>query len=78
MYPILLACNVYIIIVIVGPKERSYSPLLSQRLRDAGAFLTTSESVVFELLGDSKHPHFKEVQALVKTAAPDSGLLTKL
>ncbi|CAI8013728.1 Isochorismatase domain-containing protein 2 [Geodia barretti] len=52
--------------------------LALERLRAAGAFLTTSESVVFELLGDSKHPNFKEVQALVKTSAPDSGLLTKL
>ena len=50
----------------------------TQRLRNAGAFVTTSESVIFELLGDSKHPQFKEVQALVKTSAPDSGLLTKL
>lgn len=29
------------------------------------------------LMGDSKHPNFREVQALVKTAAPDSGLLSK-
>ena len=52
--------------------------IMLQRLRAAGAFLTTSESVVFELLGDSKHASFKEVQVLVKTSAPDSGLLTKL
>lgn len=56
----------------VSPSEST------QRLRNAGAFVTTSESVIFELLGDSKHPQFKEVQALVKTSAPDSGLLTKL
>ena len=50
----------------------------TQRMRQSGAFITTSESLLFELMGDSKHPKFKEVQALIKTSAPDSGLLTKL
>lgn len=49
-----------------------------QRLRQSGAFITTSESVLFMLMGDAKFPNFKEVQALVKTAAPDSGLLSKV
>ena len=51
---------------------------LIQRLRGCGAFITTSEAALFELMGDSKHPKFKEIQNLVKTSAPDSGLLTKL
>ena len=42
-----------------------------------GAIITTSECTLFMLLGDAKHPNFREVQALVKTAAPDSGLLSK-
>ena len=50
----------------------------TQRMRQSGAFISTSESVLFELMGDSKHPQFKQVQPLVKTSAPDSGLLTKL
>lgn len=49
-----------------------------ERLRGCGAFITTSEAALFELMGDSKHPKFKEIQNLVKTSAPDSGLLTKL
>ncbi|EDO42007.1 predicted protein [Nematostella vectensis] len=55
--------------------ERMYA---LDRLRDCGAYITTSESVLFMLLGGAKHPNFKEVQALVKTAAPDSGLLSKV
>lgn len=44
-------------------------------MRQSGAFISTSESIIFELLGDSKHLKFKEVQALIKTSAPDSGLV---
>ena len=54
------------------------SIFIFQRLRQSGAFITTSESVLFSLLGNGKHPNFKEVQALVKTSAPDSGLLSKV
>ncbi len=56
----------------------THTPTHTQRLRAAGAFISTSESVIFELLGDSKHPKFKEVQPLIKTSAPDSGLLSKV
>jgi hypothetical protein len=49
-----------------------------QRMRQSGVFISTSESIIFELLGNSKHPKFKEVQPLIKTSAPDSALLTKL
>lgn len=36
------------------------------RLRDAGVIVTTVEALLFEGMGDSKHPNFKEIQALVK------------
>ncbi|XP_038058224.1 isochorismatase domain-containing protein 1-like [Patiria miniata] len=49
-----------------------------ERLRQAGAIVTTSEAVIFQLLGESKHPKFKEVQALVKAVAPVSGLAPNL
>lgn len=45
------------------------------RMRQSGVFVTTAEAVIFELLGNSKHPQFKEVQALIKTVSPDSGLV---
>ena len=35
-------------------------------MRDYGAKLTCVETVLFELLGSSKHPNFKEVQTLIK------------
>ena len=37
-----------------------------RKMETSGAVLTTTEMAVFELLGDAKHPKFKEVQALFK------------
>ncbi|KAL5006806.1 hypothetical protein ScPMuIL_015612 [Solemya velum] len=48
-----------------------------ERIRQIGATVTTSESVLLQLLGDKDHPNFKEIQSLIKVSAPDSGL-TKL
>ncbi|XP_071478305.1 isochorismatase domain-containing protein 2-like [Diadema antillarum] len=45
------------------------------RMRDCGAFITTSESVLLSLVQDAAHPKFKEIQKLIATSAPDSGLL---
>ncbi|ELR48799.1 Isochorismatase domain-containing protein 2, mitochondrial [Bos mutus] len=45
------------------------------RLRQSGAFLSTSEGLIFQLVGDATHPQFKEIQKLVKEPSPDSGLL---
>jgi len=36
------------------------------RMERAGVILTTAEAAAFELLGDARHPKFKDVQALFK------------
>ncbi len=36
-------------------------------MRDAGARISCSETVLFELLQDSKHPQFKEISQLIKS-----------
>lgn len=52
--------------------DRMYS---FERMKAAGAWLTTSESVILGLVGSSSHPKFKEVQKVILESAPDSGLL---
>uniref|UniRef100_A0A8D0GZE9 Isochorismatase domain containing 2 n=1 Tax=Sphenodon punctatus TaxID=8508 RepID=A0A8D0GZE9_SPHPU len=49
--------------------------LALSRLRQSGAFLTTSEGLILQLVRDAAHPRFREIQKLIKEPAPDSGLL---
>ena len=42
-------------------------------MKQSGAFLKTSENLVFQLCKDANPPEFREMQKLIKTSAPDSG-----
>lgn len=46
-----------------------------ERLRAAGAHLTTSEGIILGLAADSAHPRFKQLQRLVVEPAHHTGLL---
>ncbi|XP_046417571.1 isochorismatase domain-containing protein 1-like [Neodiprion virginianus] len=49
--------------------------LAIERMRQVGCQIATSESVLFKLLGDSKHEKFKELQRLVKEPSVYTGLV---
>ncbi|KAF9885010.1 hypothetical protein FE257_000833 [Aspergillus nanangensis] len=53
----------------VNPEERG---IALARLRDAGAIVTSSEGVLFEMLGDAKHGAFKAVSGLVKDSKEET------
>ncbi|XP_023712527.1 isochorismatase domain-containing protein 1 [Cryptotermes secundus] len=48
--------------------------LAFERLRQIGCFVTTSEAVIFQLLGDKEHPNFADIRPLIKTVSPYTGL----
>ncbi|KAM0793603.1 hypothetical protein ACM66B_001036 [Microbotryomycetes sp. NB124-2] len=49
------------------------------RLRQAGAQVTTSESILFQLMVDASHPEFKNVSGLIKeTKQPTTEALNRL
>lgn len=50
--------------------------LAFQRLRQIGCFITTSENVIFKLLGGKTHPKFAHVLPLVAKKSTDSGLVS--
>ena len=58
--------NVYVVADCCASRsELNYKTSL-ELMRQAGAKITTLEIVLFEFLKTSKHPNFKEVQALIK------------
>ncbi|CAG5122776.1 unnamed protein product [Candidula unifasciata] len=46
-----------------------------QRIQQAGAHLTTCESIILGLVQDSSNPRFKSIKKLIYDVAPDSGLV---
>eukprot|EP00048_Salpingoeca_helianthica_P001195 m.47426 g.47426 ORF g.47426 m.47426 type:complete len:202 (-) comp11272_c1_seq1:28-633(-) len=45
-----------------------------KRMRQSGVFITTTESVIFQLMGGATHPGFKKILPLVRTPLAPQGL----
>lgn len=74
----MLADGISVHIIADGTSSRSSADRLFafERLRQVGVIVTTHESVLLQLVGDKDHPKFKDVQALIKGKAPETGLLS--
>ncbi|KKK14000.1 hypothetical protein ARAM_006904, partial [Aspergillus rambellii] len=58
--------RVYLVVDGVSSVNAEERGVALARLRDAGAIVTTSESILFEILGDAGHAQFKAISGLVK------------
>ena len=75
--------RVYVLADAVSSCNREEIPLALDRLRAAGAVVTTSESWLFECMGDAAIPEFRAVSKIVKDSLQDTktavgGLLSKI
>ncbi|CAF1433501.1 unnamed protein product [Adineta steineri] len=67
--------TVYIVVDAVSSRSLTDRMYAFDHMRQAGAFLTTFESIILQLTQDASHPKFKQIQQLIKTSAADTGLL---
>jgi nicotinamidase-related amidase len=58
--------HVFIAVDALGSRYKVDYEVALRRMEKAGAIPTTCESAVFEWLGDSRAPHFKEVSLLIQ------------
>ncbi|CAI7618305.1 unnamed protein product [Penicillium bialowiezense] len=58
--------RVYILVDGVSSMNSEERGIALARLRDAGAIITSSESILFEIIGDAGHEAFRAVSGLVK------------
>lgn len=68
--------DVHVVADAVSSRSQTDRLFALATMRQMGAFITTSETVLLQMLGDAKHPKFREAQKLIMTSAPDSGLIT--
>ncbi|XP_004439141.1 PREDICTED: isochorismatase domain-containing protein 2, mitochondrial [Ceratotherium simum simum] len=67
--------QVHVVVDACSARNQVERLLALARMRQSGAFLSTSEGLILQLLGDATHPRFKEIQEIIKKPVPDTGLL---
>ncbi|XP_029308480.1 isochorismatase domain-containing protein 2 [Cottoperca gobio] len=68
--------EVHIVADAVSSRSQTDRLFALSRLKQSGAFLTTTEAVLLQLVQDARHPNFKEIQKLLAHPSPDTGLLS--
>jgi len=67
--------DVHVVADAVSSRSQADRMIAIERMRQSGAYITTHESVIFELLATAKHPNFKEVSSLIRDLSASSDLV---
>lgn len=59
----------YSVLLSAVATHQSKQQTIQQRMEQAGAYITTAESLIFMLLGGASHPKFRDVSGLIKEHA---------
>merc|ERR1719445_1997195 len=71
-----MGLDVHIPVDCVSSRSMTDRKFALERLRQVGAFLTTSECVILGMAPDAAHPTFRGLQKLVMEQARETGLLS--
>lgn len=66
--------DVYVLMDGVSSINKQETKVAFDRMRNDGVILTTSESILFEILGDAAHPKFKAISQLIKETREDTAM----
>ncbi|WP_455200196.1 hydrolase [Kaarinaea lacus] len=58
--------QVFVVADAVASRSRDNKSIALNRMQQAGAIITSTESVLFEWMKDAKHEHFKTISALIR------------
>jgi len=72
---IAMGYNVHLCVDAVSSSDATGRTVGLHRCAGAGAYITSTESVLFELLRSKDHPNFKAVSGLLKETRPDEPLI---
>uniref|UniRef100_A0A3Q2VME4 Isochorismatase domain containing 2 n=1 Tax=Haplochromis burtoni TaxID=8153 RepID=A0A3Q2VME4_HAPBU len=70
--------EVHIVADAVSSRSQTDRLFALSRLKQSGAYLTTTEAVLLQLVQDAKHPNFKEVPATDASCRPPDSVLFSL
>ncbi|CAL1540894.1 unnamed protein product [Lymnaea stagnalis] len=68
--------DVHVIVDACSSRNLADRMFAFERMKSAGAHLTTSESILLGLVRDAAHPKFKQIQQIIMEPSPESGLLS--
>merc|ERR1719471_232338 len=69
-----LGYNVHVLVDCCSSRSRVDRTFAYDRMKQMGAWLTTSESVLLSLVADSRLPQFKMIQELIRDKSKEAGL----